>query len=64
MDTGAECLVLSSGLIKGAFNKQSLKIKVADGAMVTTHGPVIITMESPFGEHMIKCVILYDDIND
>uniref|UniRef100_A0A915I662 Peptidase A2 domain-containing protein n=1 Tax=Romanomermis culicivorax TaxID=13658 RepID=A0A915I662_ROMCU len=46
MDTGAQCSVLSSGLVKSAFDKQSLqlpicrKIKVADGAVVNAHGPV------------------------
>uniref|UniRef100_A0A915KR85 Uncharacterized protein n=1 Tax=Romanomermis culicivorax TaxID=13658 RepID=A0A915KR85_ROMCU len=52
------------------FNKQSLqlpicgKIKVADGAVVNAHSPVVVTMESTFGEHMIKCVILDNDGND
>uniref|UniRef100_A0A915I090 Peptidase A2 domain-containing protein n=1 Tax=Romanomermis culicivorax TaxID=13658 RepID=A0A915I090_ROMCU len=70
IDTGAQCSVLSSGLVKCAFNKQSLqlpicgKIKVADGAVVNAHGPVVVTMESTFGEHMIKCLILDDDGND
>uniref|UniRef100_A0A915L6B2 Peptidase A2 domain-containing protein n=1 Tax=Romanomermis culicivorax TaxID=13658 RepID=A0A915L6B2_ROMCU len=70
INTGAQCSVLSSGLIKRAFDKQLLqlpicgKIKVADGAHVNAHGPVVITMESLFGEHMIKCVILNDDRND
>uniref|UniRef100_A0A915KEU9 Uncharacterized protein n=1 Tax=Romanomermis culicivorax TaxID=13658 RepID=A0A915KEU9_ROMCU len=46
------------GLVKRAFDKQSLqlpicgKIKVADGAVVNPHGPVVVTMESVFGEHM------------
>uniref|UniRef100_A0A915JW34 Uncharacterized protein n=1 Tax=Romanomermis culicivorax TaxID=13658 RepID=A0A915JW34_ROMCU len=49
------------GLVKRVFDKQSLqlpicrKIKVADGALVKAHGPVVLTMESMFGEHMIKC---------
>uniref|UniRef100_A0A915KZ43 Peptidase A2 domain-containing protein n=1 Tax=Romanomermis culicivorax TaxID=13658 RepID=A0A915KZ43_ROMCU len=70
IDTGAQFSVLSSGLVKGAFNKQSLqlpirgKIKVADGAIVNAHGPVVLTMESALGEHMIKCVILDNDRND
>uniref|UniRef100_A0A915KIE2 Peptidase A2 domain-containing protein n=1 Tax=Romanomermis culicivorax TaxID=13658 RepID=A0A915KIE2_ROMCU len=70
INTGAQCSVLSSGLIKCAFDKQSLqlpicgKIKVADGSHVNAHGPVVITMKSLFGEHMIKCVILNDDRND
>uniref|UniRef100_A0A915I7J2 Uncharacterized protein n=1 Tax=Romanomermis culicivorax TaxID=13658 RepID=A0A915I7J2_ROMCU len=61
--------MFSSGLVKCAFDKQSLqlpicrKIEVADSAIVTPHGPVVITMESTFGEHMIKCVILEDDSN-
>uniref|UniRef100_A0A915KTK0 Peptidase A2 domain-containing protein n=1 Tax=Romanomermis culicivorax TaxID=13658 RepID=A0A915KTK0_ROMCU len=68
--TGAHCSVLSSGLVKRALDKQSLqlpicgKIEVADGAVVNAHGPVVITMESAFGEHMIKCIILDDDGND
>uniref|UniRef100_A0A915JZG0 Peptidase A2 domain-containing protein n=1 Tax=Romanomermis culicivorax TaxID=13658 RepID=A0A915JZG0_ROMCU len=70
IDTGAQCSVLSSGLVKRASNKQSLqlpicgKIKVADGAIVNAYGPVVITMESAFGEHMIKCIILDDNSND
>uniref|UniRef100_A0A915IL55 Peptidase A2 domain-containing protein n=1 Tax=Romanomermis culicivorax TaxID=13658 RepID=A0A915IL55_ROMCU len=60
IDTGALCSVLSSGLVKHAFDKQSLqlpicgKIKVADVTVVNAHGPVVITMESAFGEHMIN----------
>uniref|UniRef100_A0A915HHZ1 Uncharacterized protein n=1 Tax=Romanomermis culicivorax TaxID=13658 RepID=A0A915HHZ1_ROMCU len=52
----------SNGLVKPAFDKQSLqlpisgKIKVADGTIVNAHGPVVVTMESAFSEHMIKCV--------
>uniref|UniRef100_A0A915L7W5 Uncharacterized protein n=1 Tax=Romanomermis culicivorax TaxID=13658 RepID=A0A915L7W5_ROMCU len=70
INTSAQCSILSSGLAKRAFNKQSLqlpicgKIKIADGAIVNAHGPVVVTMESAFGEHMIKCVILDDDGND
>uniref|UniRef100_A0A915JLK9 Peptidase A2 domain-containing protein n=1 Tax=Romanomermis culicivorax TaxID=13658 RepID=A0A915JLK9_ROMCU len=70
MDPGAQCSVLSSGLIKLAFDKQSLqlpicgKIKVPDGTIVNAHGPVVITIEYVFGEHMIKCVILDDHNND
>uniref|UniRef100_A0A915J9U3 Aspartic peptidase DDI1-type domain-containing protein n=1 Tax=Romanomermis culicivorax TaxID=13658 RepID=A0A915J9U3_ROMCU len=70
IDTSAQCSVLSSGLVKHAFDKISLqlpicgKIKVADGAIVNAHGPVVVTMESAFGEHMIKCMILDNDRND
>uniref|UniRef100_A0A915IAU4 Peptidase A2 domain-containing protein n=1 Tax=Romanomermis culicivorax TaxID=13658 RepID=A0A915IAU4_ROMCU len=70
IDTGAQCSVLSSGLVKRAFDKQSLqlpicgKIKVADGALVNAQGPVVVLMESAFGQHMIKCVILNEDSND
>uniref|UniRef100_A0A915L926 Aspartic peptidase DDI1-type domain-containing protein n=1 Tax=Romanomermis culicivorax TaxID=13658 RepID=A0A915L926_ROMCU len=70
IDTSAQCSLLSSGLVKCTFDKQLLqlpicgKIKVADGAIVNAHGPVVVTMESAFGEHMIKCVILDDDRND
>uniref|UniRef100_A0A915HU12 Aspartic peptidase DDI1-type domain-containing protein n=1 Tax=Romanomermis culicivorax TaxID=13658 RepID=A0A915HU12_ROMCU len=70
MDTGAQWSILSSGLVKCMFVKQSLqllicgKIKVADGAVVNIHGSVVVTMESLFSEHMIKCVILDDDGND
>uniref|UniRef100_A0A915HSL0 Peptidase A2 domain-containing protein n=1 Tax=Romanomermis culicivorax TaxID=13658 RepID=A0A915HSL0_ROMCU len=70
IDTGAQCSVLSSGLVKRALDKQSLqlpicgKIKVTDGTVVNAHGPVVIMMESAFGEHMIKCVILDDNNND
>uniref|UniRef100_A0A915HHG5 Peptidase A2 domain-containing protein n=1 Tax=Romanomermis culicivorax TaxID=13658 RepID=A0A915HHG5_ROMCU len=70
IDTGAQCSLLSSGLVKCAFDKQSLqlpicgKIKVAHGAVVKAHGPVVVIMESAFSEHMIKCVILDDDGND
>uniref|UniRef100_A0A915LAZ5 Aspartic peptidase DDI1-type domain-containing protein n=1 Tax=Romanomermis culicivorax TaxID=13658 RepID=A0A915LAZ5_ROMCU len=70
IDTSAQCSVLSSGLVKRAFEEQSLqrpicgKIKVADGAIVNAHGPVVVTMESSFGEHMIKCIILDNDGND
>uniref|UniRef100_A0A915HTW4 Uncharacterized protein n=1 Tax=Romanomermis culicivorax TaxID=13658 RepID=A0A915HTW4_ROMCU len=59
IDTSAQRSVLSSGLVKRAFNKQSLqlpiwgKIKVANDAVVNAHGPVVVTMESAFGEHMI-----------
>uniref|UniRef100_A0A915HVJ8 Peptidase A2 domain-containing protein n=1 Tax=Romanomermis culicivorax TaxID=13658 RepID=A0A915HVJ8_ROMCU len=68
--TGAQCSILSSGLVKGALNKQLLqlpicgKIKVTNSAVVNAHGPVVLTMESAFGEHMIKCVILDKDSND
>uniref|UniRef100_A0A915I4D1 RNA-directed DNA polymerase n=1 Tax=Romanomermis culicivorax TaxID=13658 RepID=A0A915I4D1_ROMCU len=47
-------------LVKRAFNRQWLqlpicgKIKVADGAVVKAHGPVVITMEFTFGERMIN----------
>uniref|UniRef100_A0A915L3H7 Peptidase A2 domain-containing protein n=1 Tax=Romanomermis culicivorax TaxID=13658 RepID=A0A915L3H7_ROMCU len=70
MDTGAQCSVLSSRLVKCAFDKQSHqlpicgKIKFAGGAVVNAHSTVVLTMESAFGEHMIKCVILDDDGND
>uniref|UniRef100_A0A915JMH1 Uncharacterized protein n=1 Tax=Romanomermis culicivorax TaxID=13658 RepID=A0A915JMH1_ROMCU len=70
IDTSAQCSVLSSRLVKHALDKQSLqlsicrKIKVVDGAIVNAHGPVVITMESAFGEHMIKCLILDDDGNN
>uniref|UniRef100_A0A915KLN3 Peptidase A2 domain-containing protein n=1 Tax=Romanomermis culicivorax TaxID=13658 RepID=A0A915KLN3_ROMCU len=71
IDTGAQCSLLSSGLVKHAFDKQSLqlricgKIKVVDGAIVNAHSPVVVTMESAFGEHiMIKCVILDEDNKD
>uniref|UniRef100_A0A915K0S7 Uncharacterized protein n=1 Tax=Romanomermis culicivorax TaxID=13658 RepID=A0A915K0S7_ROMCU len=68
--TGAQCLVLSSGLVKHAFDKQSLqspicrRIEVAEGAIITAHGLVVITIESAFGEHMIKFIILKDNNND
>uniref|UniRef100_A0A915HXA2 Uncharacterized protein n=1 Tax=Romanomermis culicivorax TaxID=13658 RepID=A0A915HXA2_ROMCU len=39
------------------------KIKVADGAIVNAHAPVVI-MESAFSEHMIKCIIIDEDNND
>uniref|UniRef100_A0A915K2V1 Uncharacterized protein n=1 Tax=Romanomermis culicivorax TaxID=13658 RepID=A0A915K2V1_ROMCU len=32
--------------------------------MVTTHGLVVITIESALGVHMIKCVNIDDDSND
>uniref|UniRef100_A0A915KDC3 Aspartic peptidase DDI1-type domain-containing protein n=1 Tax=Romanomermis culicivorax TaxID=13658 RepID=A0A915KDC3_ROMCU len=70
IDTHAQCSVLSSGLVKCRFNKQSLqlpicgKIKVADGTVVNAHGPVVVMMESIFSEHMIKCIILDDNSND
>uniref|UniRef100_A0A915JXE5 Uncharacterized protein n=1 Tax=Romanomermis culicivorax TaxID=13658 RepID=A0A915JXE5_ROMCU len=70
MDTGAQCLVLSSGLVKHSLDKQLLslllcgKINVTDGAIIITQGPLDITMESAFSKHMIKCVILEDDSND
>uniref|UniRef100_A0A915LE86 Uncharacterized protein n=1 Tax=Romanomermis culicivorax TaxID=13658 RepID=A0A915LE86_ROMCU len=35
-----------------------------DDAVVNAQGPVVVTMESTFGEHMIKCVILDNDDND
>uniref|UniRef100_A0A915HHX8 Uncharacterized protein n=1 Tax=Romanomermis culicivorax TaxID=13658 RepID=A0A915HHX8_ROMCU len=60
IDTNTQCFVLSSDLVKCAFDKQSLqllicgKIKVADGAIINAHGPVVVTMESAFSEHMIK----------
>uniref|UniRef100_A0A915JRT7 Uncharacterized protein n=1 Tax=Romanomermis culicivorax TaxID=13658 RepID=A0A915JRT7_ROMCU len=70
IDTDIQCSALSSGLVKCYFNKQSLqlpicgKIKVSDSAILNAHGPVVVTMESAFGEHMIKCVILNNDNND
>uniref|UniRef100_A0A915JH53 Peptidase A2 domain-containing protein n=1 Tax=Romanomermis culicivorax TaxID=13658 RepID=A0A915JH53_ROMCU len=70
INTGAQCSILSSRLVKRALDKQSLqlpkcgKIKVADGTIVNPQGPVVVTMEAAFGEHMIKCVILDDDGND
>uniref|UniRef100_A0A915KUX7 Peptidase A2 domain-containing protein n=1 Tax=Romanomermis culicivorax TaxID=13658 RepID=A0A915KUX7_ROMCU len=70
VDTGAQCSVLSLGLVKRAFDKQSLqllicgKIKVVDGNIVNARGPVVLTIESMFGEHMIKWVILDDDGKD
>uniref|UniRef100_A0A915IBV7 Reverse transcriptase/retrotransposon-derived protein RNase H-like domain-containing protein n=1 Tax=Romanomermis culicivorax TaxID=13658 RepID=A0A915IBV7_ROMCU len=70
IDTGAQCSILSSGLVKRAFDKQSLqlpicgKIKVADGTVVKAYGPVVVNTESRFSEHVIKCVILDDDRND
>uniref|UniRef100_A0A915K5P6 Uncharacterized protein n=1 Tax=Romanomermis culicivorax TaxID=13658 RepID=A0A915K5P6_ROMCU len=60
----------SARLVKRTFDKQLLqlpicgKIEVADCAVVNAHGPEVVTMESTFGEHMIKCVILDDDGND
>uniref|UniRef100_A0A915HTN6 Peptidase A2 domain-containing protein n=1 Tax=Romanomermis culicivorax TaxID=13658 RepID=A0A915HTN6_ROMCU len=68
--TGAQCSMLSSGLVKCTFDKQSVqlpicsKIKVPDGAIVNTHGPIVVTMESACRKHMIKCIILQDDNND
>uniref|UniRef100_A0A915L2R9 Peptidase A2 domain-containing protein n=1 Tax=Romanomermis culicivorax TaxID=13658 RepID=A0A915L2R9_ROMCU len=70
INTGAQCSILSSGLVKRALDKQSLqllicgKIKVADGTIVNAHSPVVVTMESAFREHMIKCIILDNDSND
>uniref|UniRef100_A0A915KVJ4 Uncharacterized protein n=1 Tax=Romanomermis culicivorax TaxID=13658 RepID=A0A915KVJ4_ROMCU len=70
INTSAQCSVLFSGLVKRPFDKQPLqlsicgKIKVADGAIVNAHSPVVVTMESAFGEHMIKCIIHDDDNND
>uniref|UniRef100_A0A915JLA0 Peptidase A2 domain-containing protein n=1 Tax=Romanomermis culicivorax TaxID=13658 RepID=A0A915JLA0_ROMCU len=70
INTGAQCSVLSSGLVKCTFDKQLLqlpicgKIKVADGTVVNAHSQVVITMESAFGKHMIKCVIVHNDNND
>uniref|UniRef100_A0A915JRF4 Uncharacterized protein n=1 Tax=Romanomermis culicivorax TaxID=13658 RepID=A0A915JRF4_ROMCU len=40
------------------------RVKGADGATVIAHGPVIIKMGSPFGEHLVKCVVLDDDDQD
>uniref|UniRef100_A0A915HQK3 Retroviral aspartyl protease n=1 Tax=Romanomermis culicivorax TaxID=13658 RepID=A0A915HQK3_ROMCU len=66
----AQCSMFSSSFIKPAFDKQLPqlpicgKIKVANGAIITTHSPVVVTMESIFGEHMIKCVILDDHSSD
>uniref|UniRef100_A0A915KIT4 Uncharacterized protein n=1 Tax=Romanomermis culicivorax TaxID=13658 RepID=A0A915KIT4_ROMCU len=66
----AAFLILSSDLIKRAFDEQMLclpvcgKIKVADGATIIARGPVIITMGSPFNEHLVKCVVLNDDAQD
>uniref|UniRef100_A0A915KET8 Uncharacterized protein n=1 Tax=Romanomermis culicivorax TaxID=13658 RepID=A0A915KET8_ROMCU len=57
-------------LIKRAFDKQSLqlpiggKIKVTNGAIVNAYSPVVVTMETAFGKHMIKCIILDDNNND
>uniref|UniRef100_A0A915JN07 Uncharacterized protein n=1 Tax=Romanomermis culicivorax TaxID=13658 RepID=A0A915JN07_ROMCU len=70
IDISAQCSVLSSGLVKRPLDKQLLqllicrKISVADGAVVNARGPVVVTMESAFGEHMIRWVILDDDGND
>uniref|UniRef100_A0A915HKR4 Uncharacterized protein n=1 Tax=Romanomermis culicivorax TaxID=13658 RepID=A0A915HKR4_ROMCU len=60
IDTAAQCSVLSSGLVKRAFDKQLLqllkcgKIKVADGAIASAHALVVVTMESTLGEHLIN----------
>uniref|UniRef100_A0A915JRB5 Peptidase A2 domain-containing protein n=1 Tax=Romanomermis culicivorax TaxID=13658 RepID=A0A915JRB5_ROMCU len=70
MDTGAQCSVLSSGLVKCLLDKQSLqlpicgKIKVANSAILNAQGSVVVTMESAFREHMTKCLILDNDNND
>uniref|UniRef100_A0A915KUB2 Peptidase A2 domain-containing protein n=1 Tax=Romanomermis culicivorax TaxID=13658 RepID=A0A915KUB2_ROMCU len=70
IDTGAQCSVLSSCHVECALDTQSLqlpicdKIKVPHGAIINAHSPVVITMESAFREHMIKCVILDDGNND
>uniref|UniRef100_A0A915J5V1 WW domain-containing protein n=1 Tax=Romanomermis culicivorax TaxID=13658 RepID=A0A915J5V1_ROMCU len=54
INTGAQCSILSSGLVKCTFDKQSLqlpicgKIKVADCAIVNAYGPEVVTMESTF----------------
>uniref|UniRef100_A0A915KNU4 Uncharacterized protein n=1 Tax=Romanomermis culicivorax TaxID=13658 RepID=A0A915KNU4_ROMCU len=62
--------LLSARLAKPAFDKQSLqlsicgRIKVAHSAVVNAHGPVVVTIESAFSEHMIKCVILDNEGND
>uniref|UniRef100_A0A915J2E2 Peptidase A2 domain-containing protein n=1 Tax=Romanomermis culicivorax TaxID=13658 RepID=A0A915J2E2_ROMCU len=51
IDTGTQCSVLSSGLVKHALDKQSLqlpicgKIKVANDAIVKAHGLVVVIME-------------------
>uniref|UniRef100_A0A915INY9 Uncharacterized protein n=1 Tax=Romanomermis culicivorax TaxID=13658 RepID=A0A915INY9_ROMCU len=63
-DPDAEYLPKEATIIRVALAVTIIKIKVADGAVITIHGSVVITMASSFGEHMIKCVILKDDNND
>uniref|UniRef100_A0A915L6I2 Uncharacterized protein n=1 Tax=Romanomermis culicivorax TaxID=13658 RepID=A0A915L6I2_ROMCU len=40
------------------------QIRVADSTIVQAHGPVVINMESKFGNYPLKCVVLDDDTQD
>uniref|UniRef100_A0A915JK47 Uncharacterized protein n=1 Tax=Romanomermis culicivorax TaxID=13658 RepID=A0A915JK47_ROMCU len=70
IDTNAQCSIISSGLMKGAFDNKTLtlpvcgQIKVADSAIVQAHGPLIINMESEFGNYSVKCIVLDNDTHD
>uniref|UniRef100_A0A915I4E3 Peptidase A2 domain-containing protein n=1 Tax=Romanomermis culicivorax TaxID=13658 RepID=A0A915I4E3_ROMCU len=67
INTGAQCSVISSGLMKRAFDNKTLtlpvwgQIRVTDSAIIQAHGPVVINMESEFGNYPLKCVVLNDD---
>uniref|UniRef100_A0A915HW82 Peptidase A2 domain-containing protein n=1 Tax=Romanomermis culicivorax TaxID=13658 RepID=A0A915HW82_ROMCU len=66
-DTGAQCSIISSSLMKHAFNKKMLtlpvclQIKVANSAIVQAHEQVFVNMESELGNYAIQCVVLNND---
>uniref|UniRef100_A0A915IF09 Uncharacterized protein n=1 Tax=Romanomermis culicivorax TaxID=13658 RepID=A0A915IF09_ROMCU len=40
------------------------QIRVPDSTIIQAHGPVVINMESVFGNYPFKCVVLDDDTQD
>uniref|UniRef100_A0A915K0A2 Peptidase A2 domain-containing protein n=1 Tax=Romanomermis culicivorax TaxID=13658 RepID=A0A915K0A2_ROMCU len=70
MDTGTQCSVISSSLMKHAFDNKTLtlpvcgQIRVTDSTIVQAHGPIIINMESEFSNYLVKCVVLDNDTQD
>uniref|UniRef100_A0A915ICK5 Uncharacterized protein n=1 Tax=Romanomermis culicivorax TaxID=13658 RepID=A0A915ICK5_ROMCU len=70
IDTVAQCSIISSGLMKHAFDNKMLtlpvcgQIRVMDSTIVRAQRLVIINMESEFNNYPIKCVVLEDDTQD
>uniref|UniRef100_A0A915IRY3 Peptidase A2 domain-containing protein n=1 Tax=Romanomermis culicivorax TaxID=13658 RepID=A0A915IRY3_ROMCU len=70
IDTGAQCSITLSGLMKHAFNNKMLtlpvcgQIRVADSTIIQAHRPVIVNIESKFSNYLVKCVVLNNDTQD